>query len=86
VFKDLQTGNIVTADHKPAQRSIAHGTVKYAVCFLKGRCFFPPLGLEKPMNILELNLSDVIMSVRSTNSHNLVQIGCKIAPPHDGEI
>jgi len=44
----------------------------------KGKCFFPPLGLEKPMNILEPNLADSTTSVRSTKSPNLVQIGCDV--------
>jgi len=54
--------------------------------FVKGKCFYSPLGLEKPMNILEPNLAGVITLVRSTNSPNLVQIGCEMAPPHGGEI
>jgi len=38
------------------------------------------------MNILEPNLEGVITSVRSTNSQNLVQIGCEMAPPNGGDI
>jgi len=51
-------------------------TVILADCFLKGKCFSPSLGLEKPMHT----------SVRSTSSPNLVQIGCETAPPRGGEI
>jgi len=47
---------------------------------------FPLLGLKKPMNILEPNLSGVITSIRSTNSQHLVQIGCEMAPLLGGEI
>jgi len=47
----------------------------------KGNCIFWPLGLEKPMIIFEPNLAGVTTSVRSTNSLNLVQIGCEMAPP-----
>jgi len=42
--------------------------------------------MVKPMNILEPNLTGMIISVRSTNSPNLVQISCEMAPPHGGEI
>jgi len=38
------------------------------------------------MNILEPNLAGMIKSERSTNSPNLVQIGCEMAPTHGGEI
>jgi len=41
----------------------------------KGKMRFPPLGLEKTMNILQSNLQP-----------NLVQIGCEMAPPHGGEV
>jgi len=39
-----------------------------------------------PMNILEPNFADVNTSVRSTNSPDMVQIGCEMAPPRGGEI
>jgi len=38
------------------------------------------------MNILKPNLARMITSVRSTNSPNLVQIGCEMKLPHGGEI
>jgi len=44
----------------------------------KGKMFFPSLGLEKQISILK---PGVITSVRSTNSPNLVHIGCEMAPP-----
>jgi len=37
--------------------------------------------MENKMNILEPNLADVIISVRSTNLPNLVQIGREMVPP-----
>jgi len=40
----------------------------------------------KTNEFLELNLADVIKSIRTTNSPNQVQIGCELAPPHGGEI
>jgi len=46
---------------------------------------YPPLGLEKPMNILEPNLAGVINSVRSTNSPNFVLSGCEMAPTRGGD-
>jgi len=52
----------------------------------KGKMRFQPLGLEKPKNILEPNLAGMFMSVRSTNSPNVVQISCEMAPPHGSEI
>jgi len=52
----------------------------------KGKTLFPPLGLEKQMNILQLNLAVVITSARSTNSPNLVQVSYEMAPPRGGEI
>jgi len=38
------------------------------------------------MNILEPNMASVTTSVSSTNSPNLVQIGCEIAPKRGGEM
>jgi len=61
--------------------AVAHGTVINVVFCLKGKCVFRPLGLEKPINILEPNLTGVITSVRYTNSPHVVQIGCEMAPP-----
>jgi len=52
----------------------------------EGKTRFSTYRLKKQMNILETNLAGVIMSVKSTNSPNLVQIGCEMAPPHGGEI
>jgi len=54
--------------------------------FSREKGVFRPLDLEKPMNILEPNFAGVMTSVRSTKSPNLVQIGCEMSPPHDGEI
>jgi len=53
---------------------------------LKGKCFFPPLGLEKQMNILEPNLAGIISMVRSTNSPNVFQIDWEMALPSGGDM
>jgi len=47
----------------------------------KGKMRFSTSQPGKPMNILEQNLASVIMSVRSKNSPNLVQIGGEMVPP-----
>jgi len=77
--------NLKFTNKGPAS-AVARGTVIWVVCCLKGKCFFQPLGLEKPMNILKPNLAGVIMSVRSTNSPHLVKVGCEMAPARGGEI
>jgi len=41
---------------------------------------------EKPRNILKPNLAGVTISVRYTNSANLVQISCEMAAPRGGEM
>jgi len=46
----------------------------------KWKCFFPPLSLEKQMN-----LAGVITPVRSKNFLNSVLIGYEILPPRGGE-
>jgi len=48
--------------------------------FYKGLMRFSRPG--KRVNILEPILAGWITSVRSTNSRNLMHIGCEIAPPH----
>ena len=47
---------------------------------------FPPVGLIKPMELLEPFLVYVITLVRPTNTSTLVEIGFQGAPPHSGEI
>ena len=50
------------------------------LAFYRETCVFPPVGLEKPMEIVEPFL------VRPTNIPNLVEIGSHGAPPHSGEM
>jgi len=52
----------------------------------EGKMLFSTSRPEKPIIILEPNLSSEITSVRSTNSQNLVQIICEMAPSRGGEI
>ena len=54
--------------------------------FYRETCVFPPVGLEKPIEILKPILAQVITLVRPTNTPNLVEIGSQGAPPHSGEI
>ena len=56
------------------------------LAFYRETCVFPPVVLEKPMEILEPFLVYVITSVRPTNTPILVEIGSQWAPPHSGEI
>ena len=49
-------------------------------------CIFPPVALEKPLEIFKPFLADVITSGRPTSTPNLVEIGSRAAPLHSGEI
>ena len=49
-------------------------------------CIFPPVALDKPLEIFEPFLADVITSGRPTSTPNLVEIGSRAAPLHSGEI
>ena len=57
------------------------------LAFYGETCVFPPVGLEKPMEIFTLEpfLVYVIALVRLTNTPNLVEIGSQGAP-HSGEM
>ena len=57
-----------------------------SLAFYRETCVFPPVGLEKPLEILKPFLAQVITLVRLTNTPNLVEIGSQGAPPHSGEI
>jgi len=64
--------------HQSQASAVAHGTVIYIGRLIsKGKMRYSTYRPGK---------TGVIMSVRSTNSPNLAQIGCKMAPPHGGEI
>ena len=56
------------------------------LAFYRETCVFPPVGPEKPMEILRPILAQVITLARPTSTPNLVEIGCQGAPPHSGEI
>ena len=55
------------------------------LAFYRETCVFPPVGLEKPLEILKLFLVQVMTLVRPTNTPNLVEIGLQGAPPDSGE-
>ena len=56
------------------------------LAFYRETCVFPPVGLEKPIKILEPFLVYLIMLIRPTNTQNLVEIGSQGAPPYSGEM
>ena len=57
------------------------------LAFYRETCVFPPVGLEKPLEIFKPFLLYVIALVRPTYKPNLVKIGSQVmAPPRSGEI
>jgi len=62
--------------------SVARGTVIIGLLLSTWKMLFAIFRPGKTMNILE----GLVNSMRSTNSPNLVQIGCEMVPPRGVEI
>jgi len=64
-LKTVKRCQITNALKSNTERGIKNRTCHCYIC-RRENAFFPPLGLEKPMNILEPSLAGVITSVRYT--------------------